>query len=347
MVENRRTRFAVVAPFPPPPAGMSLQADYIARRLEADGAEVIRVDTIPTGKRKPRLLRFPGFYRNLWDIRKCDKAIVFAGSSYGYFAFTTPAVFFAKLTRKEVYVLVKGGMTDVFYARWRFLVIPTLTVSDGVFTPGEFLRRVLAKYNIKARVLPDIIDPDILCNCREPADVSAPRLVIARNLYPIYRVDHAIRAFSLVKREFPAAQLHIAGDGEERNRLERMAGDIGDIYFYGWVGREKLNELLRTATLLVNCNVYDNHPNSIIEAMMIGLPVVAYGVGGIPYIIEDGRTGVLVPSGDIKALADAIIGLVKDPARTERITAEAKAAAPRYFWSFSRRGLMNVFKRNR
>jgi glycosyltransferase involved in cell wall biosynthesis len=344
MVEKRRNRFAVVAPFPPPPAGMSLQADYLARRLEADGAEVVRVDTIPTGKRKPRLLRFPSFYKKLWDIRKCDKVIVFAGSSYGFFSFTAPAVLLARLTITEVYVLVKGGMADVFYARWGFLALPILKVSNGVFTPGEFLRNVLAKYNIKAHILPDIIDVNILCGYREPADISAPCLLVTRNLYRLYRVDHAIRAFSLVKREFPAAQLHIAGDGEERDRLERLGADVGDVYFYGWIGREKLNELFRAATLLVNCNLYDNHPNSIIEAMIIGLPVVAYAVGGVPYIIEDGRTGVLVPSGDIKALAGAIIGLVKDPARIEKITAEAKTAAPRYFWSFSRRGLQEVFK---
>jgi glycosyltransferase involved in cell wall biosynthesis len=324
---------------------MSLQAEYLARRLEGDGAEVIRVDTIATGRRKPRLLRLPGFYRALAAVRGCDKVIVFAGSSAGFVVFTAAAVLTAKFYSKEVYILVKGGRADRFYGRWRFFAVPILRMSDRVFTPGEFLRDVLDKYGISARILPDIIDPGVLCKEREPADVSAPRLLIARGLYPIYRVDHAIKAFAAVKREFPAAELYIAGDGEERGRLERMAADIGGVRFYGLVERRELNELYRMATILINCNLFDNHPNSIIEAMIIGLPVVAYAVGGIRYIIEDGRTGVLVPSGDVQALADSIIRLVENPVKMEEISNNGKIAAPEYFWPFSRAGLLEFFNR--
>jgi glycosyltransferase involved in cell wall biosynthesis len=343
--EGRKIRVAIVAQFPPPPAGMSLQAEYLARRLEADGAEVIRVDTVPTGKRKPRLLRLYGFLKGLVKVRNCDKVIVFAGSAAGFFAFTAPSVLFAKLTGKETYVLVKGGLADRFYSRWRSLAGPILKIADAVFTPGGYLRDVLAKYGISARVLPDIIDPDVLCKEREPVDVPAPCLLIVRGLYPIYRVDHAIKAFAVVKKEFPAARLNIAGDGEERYRLERMADDIGNVRFYGWVGRDELNELYRTATLLINCNLYDNHPNSIIEAMIVGLPVVAYSVGGIPYIIDDGRTGVLVPSGDVQTLANTIIGLLKKPAELRRISEEARGDAGRCYWPFSEAGLIGIFSR--
>lgn len=324
---------------------MSLQAEYLARRLEADGADVVRMDTIPTGKRKPRAFRLPGFLKGLIKVRSCDKVIVFAGSAAGFFVFTASSVLFAKLTGKEVYVLVKGGRADWFYSRWRLFAGPILKVSDGVFTPGEFLRNILNKYGISAEVLSDILDPSVLCEEREPVDVSVPRLLIARGLYPLYRVDHAIQAFAVVKEEFPAAELHIAGDGEERGKLERMAAVVEDVYFYGWLGRDKLNELYRLATLLVNCNLYDNHPNSIIEAMIVGLPVVAYSVGGIPYIIDNGRTGVLVPSGDVRALADAIIELLTNPIRLRRISEEAGTDAERFYWPFSKAGIVKVFNR--
>jgi glycosyltransferase involved in cell wall biosynthesis len=276
---------------------MSLQAEYLARRLEADGADVVRMDTIPTGKRKPRAFRLPGFLKGLKKVRSCDKVIVFAGSAAGFFVFTASSVLFAKLTGKEVYVLVKGGRADWFYSRWRLFAGPV------------------------------------------------PRLLIARGLYPLYRVDHAIQAFAVVKEEFPAAELYIAGDGEERGKLERMAAVVDDVYFYGWLGRDKLNELYRLATLLVNCNLYDNHPNSIIEAMIVGLPVVAYSVGGIPYIIDNGRTGVLVPSGDVRALADAIIRLLKNPAELRRISEKARGDAERFYWPFSKAGIVKVFNR--
>ena len=113
----------------------------------------------------------------------------------------------------------------------------------------------------------------------------------------------------------------IAGDGNvEAARAKAVEYGLADrVDLPGWVGADRVAELIATADILVLPSFIENLPLSIIEAMASGVAVVATPVGAVPDIVRDGETGLLVPVGDVDALTAALTRLVGDPALRQRL----------------------------
>jgi glycosyltransferase involved in cell wall biosynthesis len=120
-----------------------------------------------------------------------------------------------------------------------------------------------------------------------------------------------LEAFAALRRDHPAAVLVVAGDGPLRPALEARAAELGLGGAVRWAGfRRDVPQLLAAADLFVLPSRWDAFPTAVLEAMAAGLPVVASHTGGIPEMVEDGVTGLLVPPGDAPALAAALSGLL-------------------------------------
>jgi L-malate glycosyltransferase len=91
--------------------------------------------------------------------------------------------------------------------------------------------------------------------------------------------------------------------------------------------------LYRTADVVLNPSLADNMPNSLLEAMACGVPVVSTDVGGIPYLVRDGATALLVAAKDAPAMAAAILRLLGDPALWDRLSHAGLQEVQRYTWS--------------
>jgi glycosyltransferase involved in cell wall biosynthesis len=127
--------------------------------------------------------------------------------------------------------------------------------------------------------------------------------------------NHALllRAAALLRAQGVVARFLIAGDGPLRQELEAMAREKGlgdDVEFAGFLSRESFFGRIHALAL---CSRIENLPLSVLEAMAFGRPVVATAVGGLPDLVEDGRTGFLVPSEDAEALARRIRELTASP----------------------------------
>ena len=123
----------------------------------------------------------------------------------------------------------------------------------------------------------------------------------------------------------------IAGDGECRRDLERQARELGldgSVHFLG--ARTDVDSVLRAADVAALSSDREGSPLLVFECMANNTPLVATAVGGIPDVVEDGRTGVLVPRRDVRALADGMITLLTDPGRRLRMAAAAREALRRY-----------------
>lgn len=130
--------------------------------------------------------------------------------------------------------------------------------------------------------------------------------------------DVLLRAMKILLGRAPTSLLLMAGEGESRPALEALADelDIADaVAFLGHLPRSRLSELMDQSDLMVLPSRWEGLPVSIIESMAFGKPVVASDVGGNPELVVHGVTGLIVPSGDVDALAAALLDLVGDPAR--------------------------------
>jgi glycosyltransferase involved in cell wall biosynthesis len=119
----------------------------------------------------------------------------------------------------------------------------------------------------------------------------------------------------------------LAGDGEVAVTRRRLAalGIAGKVELPGWVDGARVAELIAEADILVLPSFIENLPVSVVEGMASGLAIVATPVGAVEDIVHDGETGLLVPPGDVDALAAALTRLVTDPALRTRLGAAAMA----------------------
>lgn len=125
----------------------------------------------------------------------------------------------------------------------------------------------------------------------------------------------------------PGWRATIAGDGHVE-AARAKAGEYGltdRVELPGWVGPDRVAELMASADILVLPSFSENLPVAIIEAMAAGVPVVATPVGAVEDIVVDGETGLLVPAGDVDALAGALTRLVGDAALRQKLGAAGKA----------------------
>jgi L-malate glycosyltransferase len=355
MTESTRLSIALVGPLPPPPGGMANQTRQLARLLQDSGTivEVVRSNAPyrPAWVERLRgvraVFRLAPFLASLWRAGgRVDVFHVMANSGWAWHLFAAPAVWIARWRGRPVVVNYRGGEAEAFMAREARWVVPTLARASAVIVPSGFLAGIFRKHGIGAEIVQNIIDlsrfrPAV----RSPADLH---LIVTRNLEDIYDIPTALRAFAAVKRVHGGARLTIAGSGPARADLERLARELGvarDVTFAGRIDNEQIADLYRSASLLVNPTRVDNMPISLLEAMASGLPIVSTDAGGIPFLVEDGTTALLVHPGDPDAMARAILRLLDDRALADRLVAAGLAAVQAYTWDRVKPRLLDVYAR--
>lgn len=169
-----------------------------------------------------------------------------------------------------------------------------------------------------------------------------PVIAYAGRLKRAKRLDHAVKAFRIVKEKLPSAKLWIIGNGYFRKDLERIACD--GVKFYGDLFNERRRELLRKAWVLVNPSVREGFGLSVIEANGLGLPVVAYDVPGLRDSIVDSETGLLVESGEAHALAEGLLEVLEDKEFMGKLSENALEYSRNFSWDKVADGFMKIVK---
>lgn len=153
-----------------------------------------------------------------------------------------------------------------------------------------------------------------------------PVIGIACVLRPQKNVSVLLRAAARLRREFPRLRVLIAGEGEERAALERLAAELGlaeAVRFLGF--RTDVPDVLAAWDVALLSSRYEGSPLALMEYMEAGKPVVAPRVGGVPDLVAGGEQGLLVEPGDPEALATATAALLRDPARARRMGERGRA----------------------
>ena len=149
---------------------------------------------------------------------------------------------------------------------------------------------------------------------------TAPVIGTVGRLNKVKCQDLLLRAFQRLGSEVPEARLLLVGDGPERASLEGLARDLdlaGRVAFAGY--QPEPEHYLPVMDVFALTSRAEGMPLAILEAWATGLPVVATRVGGIPGLVEDGRTGLLVDSGDVAGLTRALRRVFTEPGLARRL----------------------------
>jgi len=240
---------------------------------------------------------------------------------------------FERVTRSRRYV----GTLDEFQresggVRTRFLRMSRNTALRGarhVFCPSGYLREVALRWGLDpARVsvlpnpAPEIPPMPPRAQLREELELEGHVLVFAGRLAPQKALGVALQALAAS----PDVTFLVAGDGPERESLERRVGELGldgRVRFLGSVPRERVLRLFRAGDASLLPSAWENFPHTVVESLAVGSPVIATAVGGVPEVVHDGENGLLVAPGDPVALADAIGRFFGDDALRAKLSEAA------------------------
>jgi glycosyltransferase involved in cell wall biosynthesis len=348
----------VVGPLPPPFGGMANQTRQLAELLQSEGITVSIVQT--NADYRPSwvahlpfiraLFRLTPFLLALWQqTKRFDVVHVMANSGWSWHLVAVPAVWIAKLRNTPVIVHYHGGEAESFLARSAQTVRMTMRQASALIVPSGFLKAVFARFDMPATIVPNVVDLDRFHN---PAPHRAVRrhLLVPRNLEPIYDNETAIRAFSTVRCMHPDATLTIAGSGPLAESLHDLAESIGvggGTVFSGRLDRDAMAQAYRKADIVINPSLVDNMPISILEALASGVPVVSTNVGGVPFVVNNEQTALLVPRKSPDAMAEAILRVMDDSALSEKLVNNGLAEAQKYTWQRVRPLLTEVYEKAR
>jgi glycosyltransferase involved in cell wall biosynthesis len=228
-----------------------------------------------------------------------------------------------------------------------------LREADAISVPASGLKEHIAAVAGRRRgihVVPNGVDLAVFRDPQPPPDALLARLrgrfVVAflGSLKPWHGIENLCRAFRKLHARVPAAHLLVIGDGPMRGYLEETAAELGPdaITLTGAVPHQAVPGLLAAADVGVapypELDDFYFCPLKVIEYLTAGLPVVASDLGDMAKLVEHGRTGLLLPPGDTRALADALIELHDHPRRRESFGARARRRAEsRHGWEVSAR----------
>lgn len=160
-------------------------------------------------------------------------------------------------------------------------------------------------------------------------------LIHVSNFRKIKNVDHIVEAFMRVRKEMPA-KLLLVGDGPEMNRIMQMVKETlykEDVLFLG--RQDNLSELYSMSDLMLLLSSKESFGLVLLEAMACGVPGIGTNIGGIPEVIEHGKTGFIVEEGDVEAVAKHAVALLCDEPRLAQFKAHAKETVATRFSSAS------------
>ena len=337
---------------------MANQTKQLAGLLRSAGADVrlVQVNAPYRPAWVGRLRAIRALFRlfpYIWQLWRTAGQVrlfhIMANSGWSWHLFAAPAIWIGWLRGGRVIVNYRGGEAEGFFSRSFRWVRPSLERVTTVIVPSAFLADVFNRWGIATRIVPNIVDVQrFTASRRHPLikEETSPRLLVTRNLEPIYDIDTALRVLQQVCKTFPGVTMTICGSGPERDRLLALSQALeieSAVVFTGRVENEQMAGLYRSADIMLNPSLADNMPISVLEALASGVPVVSTRVGGVPHLVQHEKTALLVPPGDVDAMARAVIRVLEDPDLADRLVTAGLGEIEQYTWPSVREKLQAVY----
>jgi glycosyltransferase involved in cell wall biosynthesis len=231
------------------------------------------------------------------------------------------------------------------FIRWLWRDADALVaVSDGL--------RSYAKEtapDLPIEVIPNAIDLSAFTPSVQQERDGPVRLLYVGRFNAFKDVETLIEAVGrLSQMDIGKFELDLVGEGEQRPVLERMVSELGltrRVHFAGWVTRDQIADHYRSADIFVTATTWEGMPNTVLEAMACGLPIVGTQASGLSELVRDDLNGYLVPIKDPSALAQALARLVDNGYERRRMGRQSRILAEREFaWEYIAEQYVTVYR---
>lgn len=364
-------RVLLICNYKPGVGGISGQVEILQRKLREEGHIA---DIFST---KGSFLWRLGLFCRLHKVaRDYDVLHIHCCSGWGFLP-AVVGISVGKRLKKRIVLTYHGGGGEKFFAKHASIVRHYLLRTDTNIVLSRFLGKVFDQHKLPYTIIPNILEFDD-SHYRERTELK-PRFICTRAHEPLYDIPCILRAFQKVltelslteksesirisqselkelsepisltgsseKTELPEATLILVGDGAQHEALMAMVNEMGlkNVTFTGRVDNNDIYMYLDQADIMLSAPRVDNMPVSILEGMNAGLLVISSNVGGVPYMVEDGKTGYLFPSDDSDALANLMIQTLQHPAESMTIIHNAHQAVDVYRWENIKEQLYTIY----
>jgi L-malate glycosyltransferase len=351
----RPLRVAIVGPSYRYVGGQSVQVDMLLRSWQGD--EEVQAGFIAADPEMPRPLRWvsgipflrtfvrqPLYWATLWkDLNEADIAHVFSASYWSFLLAPAPAYWIARVKKKKVLIHYHSGEAPD-HLRRSWVARRILKRTDSVVVPSAYLVDVFARFGLPAKAIANVVDMNQFSfRLRIPL---RPRLICSRGFHPYYGVEDVVRAFSVIREKHSDAVLYLLGAGPSERAIRELVKSLRlpGVEFTGAVPHHEIANCYERADIFINASRLDNMPVSILEAFASGTPVVTTAGGGIRYMVENERTGLVCESGDWQSLAENVLRLLREPELARRLSETAHSESTKYHWGAVRRDWLATYR---
>jgi len=261
-----------------------------------------------------------------------------------------------RLLKRPIVVTIHGSDFRMATERFSFVTKIFLYVcqrANQIMCVSELQKNEIERIGVrpeKISTIPMGIDETFLeagRKRREKSNGKFHKVLSNRNLLPLYNISLLIRAIPKVIQEQPDTKFFIAGDGSDREDLEKEANSLNlgsSVQFLGRLPHEKMAELLSQADIYVSTSLFDGTSVSLLEAMGSGAFPIVTDISANREWIVDGENGFLVPVDQAEVLANRIVNAIRDRDLLEKSRAEnLLIAEQKAFWPTNIRRLEGIY----
>jgi glycosyltransferase involved in cell wall biosynthesis len=311
------------------PGQVTTQAEVQADLFGSSGWTVRETSRAPS-----RWIRLLDMVWCLVRWRRSIDIVVLSVFSGPAFLVADVTILVARWLRLPVVAVLHGGSLPDFERRHPHWVRRVLARTQAVVAPSSYLASQVMASADRVQIIPNVLGlGDYVFRLRS---APQPRLLWMRTFHPLYNPEMAVQVLSQVRVATPGAVLTMAGQDKgclDAIQAEAQRRSLADaITFPGFLDAPAKRDALDAHDIFLHTNHVDNAPVSVLEAAASGLPIVATSVGGIPWLLENERSALLVPDGDAAAMVQAVKRLLTEPGLAERLSMGGRQVAEASSW---------------
>lgn len=317
---------------------------YVGNRLSSHGSTATAIEVLGpmleregfhlayASSKKNKFLRLADMVWQIFSRRKTtDYVLIDTYSTWNFWYAFIVSQLCRMLSLKYIPILHGGNLPDRLKGSPRLC---RMIFSHSVINvaPSGYLSEAFTAVGFRVVQIPNPFDAAEFPYMERKS--LMPRLLWVRSFAALYNPEMALRAVSMVKEKYPQAQLCMIGPdkGLLAPMKQQAQSDNLDVVFTGRLSKKEWAAKSTGYDIFINTARTDNAPFSIIEALSLGMAVVSTDVGGIPHLLEDRKTALLVNDNDARAMADAIIELVENEDLRKEILLRSRQLVTQSDW---------------